>query len=160
MRANETYFARVTFKTVDQNDEEVEFPAGLLWKATSFNEVVCTATGHVVRLPLHIARNPQWYFARVGDLFANEPGPKVSQAEYARELVRGNEGLDFRCLWDLGSLESWLPCATPPKDEHVFSACLSTHPHVQVMLEGVPVKGTKKERGSLKGYTYHAKRAA
>ena len=74
--------------------------------------------------------------------------------------MRGNEGLDFECLWQLGSLEGWLPCSTASAFRNVFSVCLSTHEHIQVMLDGVPVRGMKKERGHLKGYTYHAKKGA
>ena len=160
MTPTATYFARTTFTTFDQNDEEVEFIAGLLWYAESFDTLICTATGHVVKLPLHIARNAGWYFHKAGEMGAKAEGPKVSQAEYARELVRANEGLDFECLWEMGENEGWLPCQTPPASRNVFSACLSTHEHVQVKLDGVAVRGTKKERGHLKGYTYHAKRAA
>lgn len=158
MKTNETYTARATFTTIDQDDQQVTFQAGYEYKAGSFDSLIDAVTGEVVKLPLHIARNPDWYFNQVG-VFNPGATPKVSQSEYARELVRGTEGLDFRCLWDIGTLEGWLPCQTPPKDEHVFSACLSTHDKIEVRLDGLPVKGTRRERGQLKGYTYHAKRS-
>jgi len=158
MKKGDTYTARVKFTTIDQNDQEITIEPGLLL-ASAFDQLLNATTGEVYRLPLHIARNPDWYFHRMGDLFALA-APKVSQTEYARELVRANEGLDFDCLWQLGEKEGWIPCSTAPASRNVFSACLSNHPQVQVMLEGVPVKGTKRERGHFKGYTYHAKKAA
>jgi hypothetical protein len=159
MTPNATYLARQTFKTIDQGDQEVTFEAGVQHLAASFDTLVNNVTGEVIKLPLHVARNPSWYFHKVGE-FNPTLAPKVSQADYCRELVRGNEGLDFDCLWEMGALEGWLPCQVPPASRNVFSACLSTHPGVQVQLDGVPVRGTKRERGSLKGYTYHAKKAA
>lgn len=158
MTPNAQYFARTTFRTIDQHEQETTIEAGVILNAISFDEVV-DPNGVVTKLPLHIARNPSWYFHKQGDMFSHAC-PKVSQAEYARELVRGTEGLDFECLWQLGTLEGWLPCSTPPASRNVFSACLSTHEHIEVRIEGVLVRGTKKERGHLKGYTYHPKKGA
>lgn len=155
MKPNETYFARTTFSTIDTYNNQVTFQAGHLMKAASFDEVIDNSTGVVTKLPRHVARNPDWYFHQVGQLGVNATGPKVSQADYAVEQVRGNQGLDFDCYWKLGELELWLPCQTQPATRNVYSACLSSHPRIKVQLNGVLVTGTKKVRGSLKGYTYH-----
>lgn len=158
MKPNNTYFARTPFQTIDQNDATIAFEAGKWLIAQSFDTLVDPNTGEVFRLPLHIARNPEWYFHRVGDMGLHVVGPKVSQAEFTRELVRGNEGLDTDCLWKLGNLEGWLACNTAPTYGG-FTSCLSNHEFLEPHLNGEPVKRTKKERGHLVGYTWHSKRS-
>lgn len=155
MTPNATYFARKTFRTINDLDGEVAFEAGVLHLATAFDTLVNTVTGEVLQLPKHVARNPNWYFHEDGDMLTNRVG--VTHIEFARELVRGNEGLDFESLWGIGVMEGWVACENPPASTHSFSATLSAHPQIEVRLDGVPVKGTKKERGSKKGYQYYAK---
>lgn len=158
MTPNATYFARIAFTTVDQNDQEATFEAGVQHLATSFDTLVNNVTGEVIKLPLHVARNPDWYFHKVGNMFSLAAS-KVSQAEYTQELVRGNEGLDTDCLWRVGRLEGWLPCNTAPTYGG-FTSCLSNHERIVPHRDGQPVKRTKKERGHLTGYTWHVKKAA
>lgn len=125
MTPNQTYLARATFRTVDQNDLEVTIEAGVLHRAASFDTLLNAETGEVVRLPLHVARNPSWYFHRVGDMGHPSIGPKVTHEEYVRELVRGNDGLTSPCYWAVGVLEGWLLCDRPCASNASFTATLS-----------------------------------
>lgn len=155
MTPNASYSARAAFTTVNDDGGQISFEAGIAYTATAFDTLVDTATGEVVKLPLHVARNPSWYFRKAGDMGSSKPA--VTHIEFARELVRGNEGLDFETLWGIGALEGWVACDNPPASTHSFSATLSSHSQIEVRKDGVPVKGTKRERGQIKGYTYHPK---
>jgi hypothetical protein len=154
MTPNATYLARKTFRTIDQNDQEIALEAGVLHVATKFDELICLATGEVVKLPLHIARNPGWYFHKVGDMGHPSIGPKVSHEDYTRELVRGNEGLESRCYWDLGVLEGWMPCENACATNASFTATLSKLGFEMRDPNGNVVKGVGHNRRNC---TYHVK---
>lgn len=150
MKTNETYLARKSFRTVDQNDEPIELPAGELLLATSFDTLVSNVTGEVFRMPLHVARNPSWYFHRVGDMGHPSVGPKVTHEEYVREVVRGNEGLDSDSYWQLCSLEDFLPCEKAALNNS-FTATLSKL-GFEMRKDGVAVKGVGH---NARNCTYH-----
>lgn len=153
MTPNAHYVARKTFRTLDQNDQEVTIEAGVIHRAMSFDALVCESTGEVIRLPLHIARHPSWYFHKVGDMGHPAIGPKVTHEEYVRELVRGNEGLTSNCYWELGILEGWLPCERACATNASFTATLSKL-GFEMRRDGEVVKGIKH---GARDCTYHVK---
>ncbi len=152
MKPNATYIARVTFRTVNQNDQEVTFEAGVVHFAEKFDRLICEPTGEVIDVPLHVARNPSWYFHRVGDMGHPSIGPKVTHEEYVRELVRGNEGLLGSCYFELANLEGWLPCERLARNNS-FTATLSKL-GFEMHRDGQVVQGIKHGERDC---TYHVK---
>jgi hypothetical protein len=158
MTPNASYESMLSVKTTNNDDGACELERGNTYLATGFVDLIDQATGEVAQVPLHMARNPGWYFQKAGEM-RRQP-VKVSHKEFARELVRGNEGLDFEELWALGEAEDWFACESRPATRNSFSATLSQASTVEVRKDGEPVKGTKAERGQVKGYTYHSRKAS
>lgn len=105
-----------------------------------FDEVVDSVTGEVVKLPLHVARNKEWYFSPAG--LKTHP-PEVKHYEYVRELVRGNYGLTAGELWSMAQEEGFGPCE-PIRSYGSFTATLSQCPYVEMRdQDGKVVKGLK-----------------
>lgn len=154
MTPNATYLARTTFKTINEDDGEVTFEAGVLHVASAFDTLINTVTGEVVKVPRHVARNPGWYFHKVGDLGDPRVGPKVTHEDYVREMVRGNEGLTSDCYWQLGVMEGWLPCESAPASNASFTATLSRLGFEMRDPQGNVVKGIGHNRRNC---TYHCK---
>lgn len=154
MTPNATYLARKTFQTINADDGEVVFEAGVLHRAANFDTLINAVTGEVVKLPLHVARNPGWYFHKVGDMGDPRIGPKVCHEDYIRELVRGNEGLESRCYWELGVMEGWLPCENACATNASFTATLSKLGFEMRDPNGNVVKGVGHNRRNC---TYHVK---
>jgi len=156
MTPNASYESMLTVGTLNGDDLPCELTRARIYKAESFDTLVDVETGEVTKVPLHMARNPSWYFQKAGEM--RQQPVKVSHKEFVRELVRGNEGLDFEALWALGEAEDWFACESRPATRNSFSATLSAEASVEARKNGVPVKGTKAERGQVKGYTYHARK--
>lgn len=154
MTPNQTYLARKTFTTINEDDGTVLFEAGVLHLASSRDTLINTVTGEVVKLPLHVVRNPGWYFHKVGDMGHPSIGPKVTHEDYIRELVRGNEGLTSECYWQLGSMESWLPCENTVASNASFTSTLSRLGFEMRDPAGNVVKGIGHNRRKC---TYHVK---
>ena len=155
MKPNETYLARKSFQTINSDDGEAVFEPNVPYAAKSFDELVNTATGEVVKVPLHVARNPGWYFHQVGDMGHPSIGPKVSHEEYVREVVRGNEGLTSQCYWQLGCMEGWFPCENQVATNASFTATLSKLGFEMRNPAGEVVKGVKH---GARDCTYHVKK--
>ena len=155
MTPNATYIARTNFRTVDRNDQQIAFEAGVLLFAEKFDTLVCPLTGEVFDLPLHVARNPSWYFHKVGDMGHPSIGPKVTHEDYVREVVRGNEGLLGSCYFELVNLEGWLPCEKSALNNS-FTATLSRL-GFEMRHNGQVVTGIKHHK---KDCTYHVKKNA
>jgi len=149
MKTNETYTARGTIRTVNGDDQAIDLERGARYVAESFDQIVNVATGEVIKLPLHIARHPDWYFNHG---MATSP-PKVTHEEYIRELVRGTEGLLGNCYWDMGLMEGWFPCENPVASNASFTATLSKLGFV-MRKDGEVVKGIKH---GARDCTYHTK---
>ncbi len=154
MKTNASYIARRTFTTINADDGEVTFEAGVLHAATAFDTLINAVTGEVVKVPLHVARNPSWYFHMMGDMGHPSIGPQVTHDEYVREMVRGNEGLTSQCYWQLGGMEGWFPCQNSMASNASFTATLSKL-GFEMRRDGQVVKGIKH---GARDCTYHVKR--
>lgn len=152
MTPNASYIARRTFTTINSDDGEVTFEAGVIHAAASFDTLVNAVTGEVVKVPLHVARNPGWYFHRVGDMGHPSIGPQVTHEDYVREMVRGNQGLTGDCYWQLGCMEGWFPCEKSPASNGSFTATLSKLGFEMHDPSGKTVTGIKHAK---KNCTYH-----
>ncbi len=150
MTPNATYAAYASIRTVNAEDEVINLEAGL-YHAETFDRVVCVATGEVITLPLHIARNPDWYFHKMGTLLNHRP--RVSHEDYVRELVRGAPGLLGSCYWEIGVMEGWFPCERACATNASFTATLSKL-GFEMRKDGEVVKGIKH---GAKDCTYHIK---
>jgi len=155
MKTNSSYIARRTFTTINSDDGEVTFEAGVLHAVTGFDTLINAVTGEVVKVPLHVARNPSWYFHMMGDMGHPSIGPQVTHDDYIREMVRGNEGLTSQCYWQLGNMEGWYPCQNSMASNASFTATLSKLGFEMHDPSGKVVTGIKH---GAKNCTYHVKR--
>lgn len=171
MTPNATYFARTTFRTLDENDQIVLFEAGVLHVAESVTvsqsnkngvmvpttratgRLINNVTGEIIRPYAHVRRNMSWYFAQVGQMNALL-APKVTQADCVVAYVKGTPGQDTACLFELGQLEGWLPCEVAPPYGG-FTTILSKDTRIVPRLNGAPVVGSRSVRGNLRGFTWH-----
>ncbi len=151
MTPNETYVCYRAISTTDSDDVPTRLEHGRAYKATAFAALADTVTGEVINLPLHVARNPSWYFTKQGEF--NPRRPELTQSEYIAELVRGNEGLDAGELFKLAQGEAFGPCSPIPYNG--FTTLLSKDSRIIMRKDGVLVKGTKASRGHVSGCTYH-----
>lgn len=149
MTPTATYSAYANIRTVNSDDQAVELEAGVLYHAQSFDTVINCVTGEVIKLPLHIARNPEWYFHKQGTLLCHRP--RVTHEEYVRELVRGTPNLLGGCYWDMGLMEGWFPCERPIATNASFTATLSKL-GFEMRKDGEVVKGIKH---GARDCTYH-----
>lgn len=162
MTPNASYVCRYTLRLTNCDDVRVELEARRTYHARAFDLLIDSETGEVMKLPIHVARNPTWYFEKVGEF--NPRKPELTQAEYVAAIVRGNPGLDAGALYDVMKGEGFAPYAAsrPPTAQREipysgFSTLLSKDPGIEQRLDGVPVKGTAAERGRVHGCTYHVK---
>ncbi len=151
MTPKATYSAYANIRTVNADDQTIDLEAGVLYHAEAFDRVVCCATGEVIKLPLHMARNPEWYFHKVGNMMCHRP--RVSQEDYIRELVRGTQGLLGSCYWDMGLMEGWFPCERACASNSSFTATLSKL-GFEMRKDGEVVRGIKH---NARDCTYHIK---
>lgn len=149
MRTGETYLAQRAVPAYDENDDDCELLPGAEYTGVSFG-VVKDNAGKLYRLPrLHATRH-DWFFSNG----FNPRKPLVSVAEFVRELVRTNEGLQVDMLFDM-ACRFWLPI-TPPLYS-TFTSTLSADERIVMRDEdGKEVKGTKHNKRCC---TYHMRRA-
>lgn len=152
MTPNATYEALASMKTVNSDDQVVELVKGKQYLCAKFDELIDSETAEVFRVPTHMARNPGWYFHKVGEL--RQPHPSVSHEDYVRELVRGTPGLLGRCYFDMGIMEGWFPCGRHCASNASFTATLSKLGFEMRDTEGNVVKGIKH---GARDCTYHVK---
>jgi hypothetical protein len=149
MKPNETYVCRHNIVT-----NTLVLEAGGVYKADTFSSVIDSETAEVVHLPLHIARNPSWYFAQAG-FGQNAAPPVVTQAEYAAAIVRGNEGMTANELYDVMMRENFAPYGGKVIPYNGFTTLLSQDHGIEMHKDGTLVKGIKH---GTKNCTYHVKR--
>lgn len=153
MTPNASYEALATIKTVNADDQLVELERGRTYLAVKFDVLLDPETGEVLRLPLHMARNPAWYFHEVGTM--RQHRARVTHEDYVRELVRGTPGLLGSCYYDMGLMEGWFPCENLVASNASFTATLSRL-GFEMRRDGEVVKGIKH---GAKDCTYHVKSA-
>lgn len=156
MTPNTTYVSRFDLRLTDDDGVCMDTARGRTYLATAFQTIVDPETGEVMKLPLHVARNPSWYFAKAGFGQNNAQEP-VTQAEYIAAVVRGNEGLDAGELYKVLQAEQFAPLGGKPMTYNVFTSYLAKDTGIEMRKDGVVVKGTKETRGQLHGCTYHVK---
>lgn len=156
MTPNETYVSRFDLRLTDDDGVCMDTARGRSYLATAFQTIVCAETGEVMKLPLHVARNPLWYFARAGFGQHAAQAP-VTQAEYVAALVRGNEGLDAGELYKVAQAEMFAPMGGKPIPYNGFTTLLAKDTGIEMRQDGVPVVGTAATRGKVHGCTYHVK---
>lgn len=149
MTPNATYTTYANIRTVNADDEVIVLEG--LYTAVAFDQVVSHITGEIIRLPLHIARHPEWYFHKMGDLPRHRP--RSTQEEYIRELVRGTPGLLGSCYWDMATMEGWFPCENACTSNASFTSTLSKL-GFEMRKDGEVVKGIKH---NTRDCTYHIK---
>lgn len=155
MTPNASYVPRHNFHSLNADDVAVDLVQGREYKAMAFSTLVDPETGEVVNLPLHMARNPNWYFTKVGEF--NPKRPEVSQAEYVTAVVRGNEGLDAGELYKVMLGEAFAPYGGRPIPYNGFTTLLAKDPGIEMRQDGQVVSGTAATRGKVHGCTYHVK---
>ena len=143
------YATYANIRTVNADDEVIELEG--LYTALSFDQIESHITGEIIKLPLHIARHPDWYFHKVTDMVSHRP--RVTQEDYIRELVRGTPGLLGSCYWDIGIMEGWFPCENACASNASFTATLSKL-GFEMRKDGEVVKGIKH---NTRDCTYHIK---
>lgn len=163
MTPNASYVCRYDLRLTNCDDVAVDIVRGRTYLSFGFSGGQCrvgdSVTGEVLKLPLHVARNPEWYFSKVG-FGQNNAKPQVSQAEYVGALVKGNEGLDAGELYRTAQAEQFAPMGGKPIPYNGFTTILAKLTFVEMRKDGVTIEGTKETRGHVTGCTYHVKRAA
>ena len=123
MTPNTSYRARKNFVSFNENDVPQRFHVGEVYLVSANREVIKADTGEVLgTFKNHVSSNPDWYFDKVGAMAYNRP--EVSQYDYIRELVRGNDGMDFRALYDIALGEGFGPYGKPIPTSG-FTRCLT-----------------------------------
>ena len=159
MTPNTTYVSRFDLRLTDDDGVCMDTSRGREYLASAFQSIVDAETGEVMKLPLHVARNPPWYFAvkGFGQHAAQAP---VTQAQYIAAVVRGNEGLDAGELYKVLQAEMFAPMGGKAMTYNVFTSYLAKDTGLEMRKDGVPVVGTAATRGHLSGCTYHVKTKA
>jgi len=161
MKPNSSYIATKSFFTRNINDEPLRFERGETYFVNANREVIDTVTGAVFGvLKNHVSVNPSWYFDRVGEMAYTRS--VVTQYEYIRELVRGNDGMDFRALYEIALDEVFGPCGPLGHNpsgkaipESGFTRCLTdvvVKGPFEMRKDGMPVKG---EGHNARNCTFH-----
>lgn len=160
MTPNANYVCRFDLRLTNCDDVHVDIVRGRTYLSFGFDGGQCrvadSETGEVLKLPLHVARNPSWYFSKVG-FGQNAAAPTVTQAEYIAALVRGNEGLDAGELYRTAQAEQFAPMGGKPIPYNGFTTLLAKDTGIEMRKDGVAVQGTKGSRGHVTGCTYHVK---
>ncbi len=149
MTPNASYESLATVKTMNADDQVVELVRGRRYVASRFDRLIDAETGEIFTVPLHMARNPGWYFHKKGEL--RQPRPKVTHEEYVREIVRGQEGLLGSCYWDMTLMEGCFPCESKIASNASFTATLSKL-GFEMRKDGQVVEGLKH---GARDCTYH-----